>query len=64
MRDFDLEMDCQANTASFENTYKADYAEIMQDQINRRSDHDIFARSEFKMPTFSQIGKKDIDIID
>lgn len=50
--DFDLEMDYQANQASFENTYKQSYIEMLQEKINRRSDNDIFSRSEFIMPTF------------
>jgi len=52
-----------ANKASFEEGYKAQYQELLQDKINRRSDNDIFARSEFKMPSFHQIGEKDLDAI-
>jgi len=62
--DFDLEMDYQANQASFENTYKQSYIEMLQEKINRRSDNDIFSRSEFIMPTFQQAGLKDLNYID
>ena len=62
--DFDLEMDFQANQANYEESYKAQYQELLHDKINKRSDNDIFSRSEFKMPTFSQAGTKDIGIID
>ena len=64
MRDFDMEMDYQANYASYENSYSLAYQEILKEDINRRSDNDIFARSEFKLPTFSQIGLRDLSIID
>lgn len=64
MRDFDLEMDFQANQANFETSYKSAYQELLSERINRRSDNDIFSRSEFKMPTFSHVGLKDISIID
>ena len=53
IKDFDLEMDYLANKASFENGYKTEYQELLSEKINRRSDNDIFARSEFKMPSFS-----------
>ena len=62
--DFDLEMDSLANKASYEEGFKAHYQELLSERINRRSDNDIFSRSEFKMPSFSQIGEKDISIID
>ena len=62
--DFDLEMDFQANQANYEESYKAQYQELLHDKINRRSDCDIFRRSEFKMPTFSQVGTKDINVLD
>ena len=37
---------------------------MLSERINRRSDNDIFSRSEFKMPTFHQIGVKDLSVID
>jgi hypothetical protein len=36
---------------------------MMQERINRRSDYDVFSRSEFKMPSFKQVGVKDIEVI-
>lgn len=62
--DFDLEMDYLANKSSFEDGYKSEYQELLTERINRRSDNDIFSRSEFKMPTFSNTGEKDISTID
>ena len=62
--DFDLEMDFQANQASYESSYKTQYQELLHDKINRRSDNNIFTRSEFAIPTFSEAGTKDINIID
>lgn len=64
INDFDLEMDFQANQANYEQTYRAEYQELLQEKINRRSDCDIFSRSEFKMPSFSNTGTKDISVID
>jgi hypothetical protein len=37
---------------------------MLQEKINRRSDNDIFSRSEFIMPTFQQAGLKDLNYID
>ena len=62
--DFDLEMDYLANQANFESTYKAQYQELLTDNINKKSEGDIFSRSEFKMPNFCQIGQIDINFID
>ena len=64
IQDFDVEMDNMANEASFQNTYKLQFQEILQEKINRRSDNDIFSRSEFKLPTFCQSSAKDLQIID
>ena len=64
LTDFDLEMDFLANKASYEDGYKQQYQELLQEKINRRSDNDIFSRSEFKMPSFCQIGEKDMSVID
>ena len=57
-------MDYLANKASFEEGYKKEYHELLGERINRRSDNDIFSRSEFKMPSFHSTGLKDISIID
>ena len=57
-------MDYLANKASFEDGYKTQYQELLSEKINRRSDNDIISRSEFKMPTFSHVGEKDLDSID
>ena len=57
-------MDYLANKASFEDGYKKEYQEMLSEKINRRSDNDIFSRSEFKMPSFHQIGTKDLSVID
>ena len=52
INDYDFEMDYLANKASFEEGYKKEYQELLVERINRRSDNDIFSRSEFKMPSF------------
>jgi hypothetical protein len=59
-----MEMDYLANKASFEEGLRSEYEVMLTERINRRSDNDIFARSEFKMPTFSHIGEKDINALD
>ena len=64
INDFDTEMDFLANKASYENGFKLEFQELLTERVNKRSDNDIFSRSEFKMPSFSQIGEKDISIID
>lgn len=61
---YDLEMDYLANKASYENGFKTEFQELMTERINRRSDNDIFSRSQFKMPSFSQMGENDISMID
>ena len=35
----------------------------MTEKINRRSDNDIFSRSEFKMPTFHTLGSMQVEKI-
>mmetsp|Transcript_4444 Transcript_4444/g.6568 ORF Transcript_4444/g.6568 Transcript_4444/m.6568 type:complete len:80 (-) Transcript_4444:1083-1322(-) len=59
-----MEMDHLANQANFENGYKQEYQELLSEKINRRSDNDIFSRSEFKSPSFCQQGELDIKVID
>lgn len=57
-------MDHLANEANFENEYKQQYQELLNDKINRKSDNDIFSRSEFKMPSFHEMGQLDISLLD
>lgn len=64
VKDFDIEMDFLANKATFETGYKAEYGELVREGVNRRSDGDVFLRSDFRPPSFCQVGAKDIGVVD